>query len=493
MIVYAEREECVGTDEFLRRIAAATEPRERFILQGQFETGIADAICTDFDQFIDQSGSVPPRITIRPQEGFAFYALYPEFYAEAAEHFLREQSPSSCVVIGIRSIGTSLSTVVAEAVHANWRFTVRPRGHPFHREIRLSEALENAIREHRESWFLIVDEGPGLSGSSFMSVALKLERLGIPAERIVLFPSHDPHPAQLNSEVARENWRRYQRYVEPFRAERFVPPKSRDLSGGLWRELVYSDESMYPAAHPEHERRKYLASGALWKFAGLGHYGRSRYDRAQQLTAFCPRPCSIHDGFLVTEWVDGKPASLNSDLLDAMARYLALLRAEFATGKSVPVEALERMIEVNVGCRLQAPEEGVVIAGDGRMLPHEWIETRRGYVKTDAFDHYDDHFFPGCQDIAWDIAGASVEWGFPPEALLDRYLRLQPDPKLRARIPFYVAAYRAYRIGYCRMAADSLGDRAEANRFRSLLLKYAEPHTLTRLNKPGPHALLLKK
>ena len=213
---------------------------------------------------------------------------------------------------------------------------------------------------------------------------------------------------------------------------------------------------MYPAAHPQHERRKYLASGALWKFAGLGHYGRSRYDRAQQLTAFCPRPCSIHDGFLVTEWVDGKPASLNSELLDAMARYLALLRAEFATGKSVPVEALERMIEVNVGYRLQAPEEGVVIAGDGRMLPHEWIETRRGYVKTDALDHYDDHFFPGCQDIAWDIAGAAVEWGFPPEALLDRYLRLQPDPKLRARIPFYVAAYRAYRIGYCRMAADSL-------------------------------------
>ena len=175
-----------------------------------------------------------------------------------------------------------------------------------------------------------------------------------------------------------------------------------------------------------------------------------------------PRPCSIHDGFLVTEWVDGKPASLNSDLLDAMARYLALLRAEFATGKSVPVEALKRMIEVNVGCRLQAPEEGVVIAGDGRMLPHEWIETRRGYVKTDAFDHYDDHFFPGCQDIAWDIAGASVEWGFP-------YLCRSLILKLRARIPFYVAAYRAYRIGYCRMAADSLGDRAEANRFRSLL------------------------
>ena len=40
-----------------------------------------------------------------------------------------------------------------------------------------------------------------------MSVALKLEQLGIPSERIVLFPSHDPDPARFVSEVARENWR----------------------------------------------------------------------------------------------------------------------------------------------------------------------------------------------------------------------------------------------------------------------------------------------
>ena len=89
-------------------------------------------------------------------------------------------------------------TVVAETVHATWRFTVRPRGHPFHRELHLSESLENAIRRHAESWFLIVDEGPGLSGSSFVSVALKLERLGIPSDRIVLFPSHDPHASRLD-------------------------------------------------------------------------------------------------------------------------------------------------------------------------------------------------------------------------------------------------------------------------------------------------------
>ena len=68
------------------------------------------------------------------------------------------------------------------------------------------------------------------------------------------------------------------------------------------------------------------------------------------------------------------------------------------------------MIEHNTGQKMEAPQEGVVVAIDGRMLPHEWLETRMAIVKADALDHHDDHFFPGCQDIAWDIAGASVEW-----------------------------------------------------------------------------------
>jgi hypothetical protein len=472
VIVYADREEVVDTHAFLHRIRTASDPQERFILQGQFETGITDALCPDFDDIVDVGGSIPERITIRPPEGYAFYSLYPEMYADAAARFLREQKPASCVVIGIRSIGTSLSTVVAETVNAIWRFTVRPRGHPFDRELRLSEALQQSIRVNRESWFLIVDEGPGLSGSSFISVASKLEQIGIPAERIVLFPSHDPDPSRLLSGQAREKWQRYKCYVEPFRPERFVPANARDISGGLWRELLYEDESAFPAVQPQHERRKYLAAGQLWKFAGLGHFGRARYERARQLISFCPRACSINNGFLVTQWIPGRPADLNDVLLEAMARYLAFLRSEFATDKPVPAGALEQMIEVNTGQRVKAPEEGVVVAVDGRMLPQEWLETDRGYVKADALDHHDDHFFPGCQDIAWDIAGASVEWGFRPDALVDRYLRFQADPTLRKRIPFYVIAYRAYRAGYCRLAADSLADSAEGKRFHSLLPKY---------------------
>jgi hypothetical protein len=131
------------------------------------------------------------------------------------------------------------------------------------------------------------------------------------------------------------------------------------------------------------------------------------------------------------------------------------------------------MIEINTGLHISAPIEGVVVAGDSRMLPHEWIATDRGYIKTDAFDHHDDHFFPGCQDIAWDIAGASVEWGFDVSVLADRYLRLQSDSTLTSRLPFYLTAYRAYRAGYCKLAADSLAGTAEAERFQSLASKYS--------------------
>jgi hypothetical protein len=225
---------------------------------------------------------------------------------------------------------------------------------------------------------------------------------------------------------------------------------------------------------PQHERRKYLHNGRLWKFAGLAHFGRSKYERALRLKDFCPAACSFQNGFLTSEWLPATPAKLTDELLDTMARYLAFLRAEFATGEAVPVRGLEEMIRTNIGQEIEAPQEGTVVAIDGRMLPHEWLETQRGIIKADSLEHHDDHFFPGCQDIAWDIAGAAVEWGVSLEALADRYLRLTTDSTLRKRLPFYRTAYRAYRYGYCQMAIDSLGDSPDGERFRTLRSRYAD-------------------
>jgi hypothetical protein len=49
---------------------------------------------------------------------------------------------------------------------------------------------------------------------------------------------------------------------------------------------------------------------------------------------------------------------------------------------------------------------------DNRMRRHEWLALPDGRIlKTDALDHSAAHDLVGCQDIAWDVVGAAVEWG----------------------------------------------------------------------------------
>jgi hypothetical protein len=51
-------------------------------------------------------------------EGYAYYALFPETYAATAKRFWAGARPPRVAVIGIRSIGTSLSAIVVEALRA---------------------------------------------------------------------------------------------------------------------------------------------------------------------------------------------------------------------------------------------------------------------------------------------------------------------------------------------------------------------------------------
>ena len=99
MIVYADREETVDTQAFLRRIRGTKDAQERFILEGQFEAGAVDALSPEFDDDISLCGRrLPDRITIRVPEGYAFYSVYPELYRDAAMRFVREQSPGMCEI-----------------------------------------------------------------------------------------------------------------------------------------------------------------------------------------------------------------------------------------------------------------------------------------------------------------------------------------------------------------------------------------------------------
>src|SRR4051812_26576889 len=82
---------------------------------------------------LEQLDSPPDVVlTVKVPEGFEFYALYPEQYCASAVRWAAEHhcAAPQAVVVGIRSIGTTLSALVAAALNANgWqahRFTLRP-------------------------------------------------------------------------------------------------------------------------------------------------------------------------------------------------------------------------------------------------------------------------------------------------------------------------------------------------------------------------------
>lgn len=538
MIVYSARRQSVATRDVLAALrapldrlqegAAPEKLRDALIDFGTFESGLADALCPERDDYpatLDLAREIsmmlaralcgsacdlrigsafdtlcrsplPQHVELSVPEGYAYYALYPEMYLAAARAWWREAKPERVVVMGIRSIGTSLSAVVAAALEKDGarvrRYTVRPRAHPFQRQIALQPEFETELRRRADWHFGVVDEGPGLSGSSFGTVAEKLSELGVPDDRIVLFPSRETDGGAFLNAGARERWLRHRKYCKSFE-DVIGRNTGLDISAGKWRTLFFSDQIQYPAVQPEHERRKYIegvnGQKTLRKFAGLGQYGRRSFDRAVALAdaGFTPRPIAIEDGFLVSDFASGRPvagADMRPELLDRMSAYLIHLARHYSQVTPAPYDELCEMIELNVreglGERNFSLErfKGAVrgastVEIDGRMLPHEWMECENGFLKTDATDHNADHFFPGCQDIAWDVAGTLAEFDWNDDAKQYFINRIAShDRSIRSRLSFYAIAYLSYRLGYSKMAADVLCGSPDGARFSALKERY---------------------
>ncbi|HYF39290.1 MAG TPA: hypothetical protein VD930_06375 [Gemmatimonadales bacterium] len=454
---------------------------------------------------------LPPSVEVSVPEGYAYYAVYPETYLEAARRFYNQTGPSDVLCLGLRSIGTSLSAVVAAALEELGcrvrTFTLRPRGHPFSRRPSVSSELAARIRERSDSYALLIDEGPGISGSSLAGTAAMLQAWGHKDDHIVLFPSWETDGAGLASEEARRQWPLHPQltcsfeevWVSSGRLSEAFPGDLRDLSAGAWREEVYRDTTAYPAVHPQHERRKYLLMSAaqetkLLSFAGLGHRALQKKERLERVAeaGFTVRPERLVHGFLLRRFVPGTPMStglVDGELVERAAAYLAYLCREHATEPSVTDASLRELVSVNVAEGLQNPMEVTLsralpvsgwverpVALDGRMLIHEWIRTPQGFIKVDAMDHHDDHFFPGCQDIAWDVAGTAFELDLDPQGrahLVDRYRRLSGDRGIARRLPHYAIAYLSFRLGYSTLAASVLDQTADGARFNHQARRYA--------------------
>lgn len=462
--------------------------------------------------------SCPPEIRTRRAEGFAHYALYPETYLEAAR---RSGLGPQTRVIGIRSIGLCLAALVSAALEAPPPISVRPIGHPFRRKIAAAADLSAELARHAEQDFAVVDEGPGLSGSSFAAVAEWLESIGVASDRIHFFPSHGNGPGQEAAPEIRGRWSRtpchHVRFEEPRAGCRGVleqiadevgaligpldAPLS-DVSGGSWRSLHYAESDQRPPCDPRLERRKYLARSRnrtwLLKFAGLDEDGALKLDRARALAGagFSPEPAGLCYGFLVERWVDGVPLDRaplgREDFLAELGSYLGFRAREFPVGEcGAPLGALAEMARYNTREALGEPAAAALAARlafaaeleaavvpvhvDGRLHQWEWLVAGNGRpIKTDAVDHSCAHDLIGCQDIAWDVAGAIAEYALSPteaRLLCERVAEGSARAVNGDLLSILAPCYLAFQLGLWTLAAAS-GDAREAAAQRDCADRY---------------------
>jgi hypothetical protein len=472
---------------------------------------------------------LPEAIEVSVPEGYAFYGLYPETYLAAAASDTALREPGPMKVIGIRSIGTGLAAAVAAA--AGDRATtasVRPVGHPFSRQLALGLQFAQELLEAMEGarpGYAVVDEGPGLSGSSFGCVADWLEDRGVAPEAITFFPSHRGEPGPYAAERHRERWRQVRRPVVDFETL-FAAPCARwplpswvedltgkavapleDVSAGRWREKLFPDRSCWPAADVQGERRKYLLTTEkgrwLLKFAGLGRYGGEKLALARDLAGFIPPIAGLRHGFLVGPWLEGARPLLLADvdpktLLDAVAAYLSFRAARFPTPPEMRGATAVQLFEMAVhntqkalgpafaealqGWEGRLPEiarQARPVLTDNRMHSWEWLVTPGGEIrKADALDHHQGNDLVGPQDVAWDLVGAAVELDLDDDAL-DRLAAAVAPRAGRARrlqLDFYTLAYLAFQTGRHTLAAEALeiSAPAESAALRAETERYAE-------------------
>jgi hypothetical protein len=464
VIHQAEHLTDVAAERFFREWCKTADAQTCDLLPGVRALSVADEL----------------ELRIKVPEGFEFYALFPEQYAASAmtwaSHHARAER-KSVLVIGIRSIGTSLSALVATVLQsAKWnvrRLTVRPKGHPFQRELMFqAEDLGDA------AFALIVDEGPGISGSSMASVADALVRCGFSKSNLAFFPGHGNEPGHAASEKVREWWRMIPRCFTPLEKLRWngkfledllvassqpslgvdssageTPLAIQDVTGGGWSSLVFPEGEESPAVYWPFERLKFrlVASdgrAVLWKFSGLGALlAAPMLNPAEELDRKGEKPAegfevqtlqtlATTNGFCCTRWIMGRgfcPADVNPLTLRSIALYL-FHTARKPLGENETVEGLERLSHMllcnskehlgdDAGKRAERishcirSRTGLARLGsmpacaDGRVAPHEWLRTSEGcLVKTDSTGNLVDHTIVGRQPLLWDVAGVIVEW-----------------------------------------------------------------------------------
>jgi hypothetical protein len=429
----------------------------------------------------------PSQLSLAPAEGFAYYGLHPlDFAGLAARVPVRG---SHVAVIGIRSIGTTLSALVAAAflkrgLHVE-RIAVRPTGHPYDRHTEFAPAQLRWLARRRadQAKFVVADEGPGMSGSSFLSVGEALLGAGVARTEIQFLCSREPDIQALCARNAAARWSNFQFAAVPPTGR--LPAEARVYIGsGFWRhELMGPDPAVWPASWTQMERTKFLSPDHRWffKFDGFGRFGEEIRQRAQALSeaGYVAAPGDSDEGFGCYRFVPGTmltAAQADCPVLQRIAQYCAFRWAYFRSCEEQNAGQIETMVRFNLGEEFGRELNGSLgrlgadhpVLVDGRMSPHEWIRARDGrLLKCDAVSHGDDHFFPGpATDICWDLAGTIVEWDLQKDAaeyFVRCYQQASGDDP-RPRLPGFLLAYAVFRSAYCKMAAAAMSGSDEEKR-----------------------------
>jgi hypothetical protein len=269
-----------------------------------------------------------------------------------------------------------------------------------------------------------------------------------------------------------------------------------EVSGGEWRRHVFP-EQQWPPAQPMWERRKFLADAGgcrfLVKFAGLGSTGECKLAMARALHAagHAAEPLGLVHGFLVERWcVDARAMAIGEEPVAQIARYLGARARLFPAkaGSGASSRQLAEMVRRNVSLAMGADvaarlepsaeeldrlERRVVrVRTDNKLDRHEWRRTAEGrLLKSDALDHHQSHDLVGCQDVAWDVAGAICELDLPSEELIAPTEEAAGRVLDRELLGFYRIAYPAFRLGQAAMARTA-ADPSEALRLARAATRY---------------------
>jgi hypothetical protein len=322
-----------------------------------------------------------------------------------------------------------LSRVVMEELLAGGVFarrcTVRTEGHPFSRSVRLPEWIQ-----HRAAAYLVVDEGPGMSGSSFLAVSAELQKRGVGRERIHFFPSHDGLPGSAASPQALAEWKQFALWVEP---------------------------AVEPPSNPEWNWT-YIGPAAPLPFDCSG---RGEYFARRNAERSCGVPVMARNGWWMGfRKVSGEPASVGSATL---ARHIAAtadaplqIKYELETE-----QRLREMLIVNVEKHFRnvaltdtlrswldrlTIEQGHASSGDGHLEPENWIRDASGRLwKLKTTGSGLSHFVAYRLPVWWDVAQAMLEWNFGDEILPElKMAGLECEPQTLA---FFKLANAAFELG----------------------------------------------